>query len=58
MMPVSKQLITSPTLITSKGSKPCRIRKATLDSLPDVFRRAGYALFEKGEIEIIGCEAR
>jgi hypothetical protein len=57
MMPASKQLIHSPQMIASEGTKPCRIRKSTLDSLPDAFRRAGYALLERGELEIIGYEA-
>ncbi len=53
-----RQLTPSPQLIDPMGSKPCRIRKVTLDSLPEVFRKAAYALLEKGELEIIGDEVR
>lgn len=40
-------------MIASQDAKPCRIRKTTLDSLPEIFRKAAYALLEKGELEII-----
>lgn len=53
-----RQLTPSPQVIDFQESKICRIRRATLDSLPAVFRQAAYDLQEKGELEIIGNEVR
>jgi hypothetical protein len=43
----------SPNVIITEERKPCRISRATLDSLPDLFRKAGYALHERGDLDII-----
>ncbi len=53
-----RQLTPSPQLIDTLDTKPCRIRKVTLDGLPEVYRKVAYALQEKGELEIIGNEVR
>jgi len=55
-----RHITPSPNTIDAEEDKasPTRIRRTTLDSLPDVYRKAGYALFEKGELEIVGTGGR
>lgn len=53
MRSACRQLTPSPKTIDSEGKKPFRITRATLDGLPEVFRKAAYVLKKRGELEII-----